>query len=180
MDWLDAVTLAKFMSHHHSDGSNKPESILINGKGRRAMFTTETDQGTVEHFTERAVFEVTSDKRHRFRMSSNAGTNCAMRISVDNHTLTVIASDGRAFQPVDVDSFIIYGGERFDFVLTADQEIGNYWMRVKGWVVEKFCLRYCFHEMTQNQILMQPDIHFVLISCTFNLLKTFWIQEKCL
>ncbi|PIK55769.1 hypothetical protein BSL78_07329 [Apostichopus japonicus] len=132
MDWLDAVSLAKFMAHHHSDGSNKPESILINGKGKRATFTLETDQGTTEHFTERALFEVTSGKRHRFRMSSNAGTNCAMRISVDNHTLSVIASDGRPFESVTVDSFIIYGGERFDFVLNANQEVGNYWMRVKG------------------------------------------------
>ncbi|KAJ8030200.1 Laccase-2 [Holothuria leucospilota] len=133
MDWMDDIALTKFIGHHHDNGNNRAESIIINGKGKRALFVTEIGGGpSTEHFTEREVFNVDAGCRYRFRMVSNAGTNCAQRISVDNHTLTVIASDGRPFEPVRVDSFVIYGGERFDFILSANQEIGNYWMRVKG------------------------------------------------
>lgn len=33
---------------------------------------------------------------------------------------------------LSVDSLIINAGERYDFVLSADQEIGNYWIRYRG------------------------------------------------
>ncbi|KAJ8030199.1 L-ascorbate oxidase [Holothuria leucospilota] len=133
LDWLDDVTLKKFIAHHHDNGDNRPEAILINGKGKRAKFVTEMGSDTLsEHFTEREVFHVRAGGRYRFRMASNAGTNCAKRISVDNHTLTVIASDGRPIKPVVVDTFVIYGGERFDFILNATQDVANYWLRAKG------------------------------------------------
>ena len=35
-------------------------------------------------------------------------------------------------EPFDVESLVIYAGERFDFVLTANNTVGNYWMKVKG------------------------------------------------
>lgn len=31
-----------------------------------------------------------------------------------------------------VDSLVSYAGERWDFVLEATAEVGNYWMRFKG------------------------------------------------
>lgn len=31
-----------------------------------------------------------------------------------------------------VSSFIAYSGERFDFVINADQEIDNYWIQFQG------------------------------------------------
>jgi hypothetical protein len=30
------------------------------------------------------------------------------------------------------DSLVSYAGERFDFVLKANQKVGNYWMRFRG------------------------------------------------
>ena len=44
----------------------------------------------------------------------------------------MIATDGNPFEKVEVDSFNIFAGERFDFVLNASQAIGNYWVRVRG------------------------------------------------
>ena len=32
-DWLHQTTMDKFLLHHHSDGSNKAEGMLINGRG---------------------------------------------------------------------------------------------------------------------------------------------------
>ncbi|XP_022087951.1 laccase-like isoform X2 [Acanthaster planci] len=135
-DWLDRVTLDKFAAHHHDNGSNKPESVLVNGKGRRAAFTDPATNETV--FTEREVFRVQQGLRYRFRTISNAITNCALKVSVDGHNLTIIASDGSPVEPVEADFYIIYGGERFDFVLDANATVGNYWMRVKGLADCKF------------------------------------------
>ena len=129
-DWLDQVTMVKFNAHHHDNGSNKPESVLINGKGQRALFSdAETNRSA---YTARELFEVTQGTRYRFRVVSNAITNCALKISLDGHNLTIIASDGAPLMPVETDAFIIYGGERYDFVLNANATVGNYWMRVKG------------------------------------------------
>lgn len=78
------------------------------------------------------VFEVHQGQHYRFRTINAGFLNCPVEISVDNHSLTVIASDGWYFEPVVVSTLVTYAGERFDFVLKADQPIGNYWIRVRG------------------------------------------------
>lgn len=73
-------------------------------------------------------FNVTRGKRYRFR---TIGTSSIypLRISIDNHNITVISSDGYDIEPMLVESFIINPGERYDFILAADQPYGNYWVR---------------------------------------------------
>lgn len=83
-------------------------------------------------YTPVAVFEVAKGKRFRFRIASSGILTCPIEISIDNHTLLVIATDGVPVHPVDVDSFIINSGERLDFILHANQETGNFWIRAKG------------------------------------------------
>lgn len=78
------------------------------------------------------IFEVHQGQNYRFRTINAGFLNCPVEISVDNHSLTVIASDGWYFEPVVVSTLVTYAGERFDFVLNADQPIGNYWIRVRG------------------------------------------------
>lgn len=78
------------------------------------------------------VFEVLQGQNYRFRTINSGFLNCPVEISIDNHNLTVIASDGWYFEPVVVSTLVTYAGERFDFVLNADQPIGNYWVRVRG------------------------------------------------
>lgn len=78
------------------------------------------------------VFEVHQGQNYRFRTINAGFLNCPVEISIDNHTLTVIGSDGWYFEPVVVSTLVTYAGERFDFVLNADQPIGNYWIRVRG------------------------------------------------
>ena len=55
-----------------------------------------------------------------------------LQVSIDNHTLNMIASDGNPFEKVEVESFNIFAGERYDFVLNASMPVGNYWVRVRG------------------------------------------------
>ncbi|KAK7042858.1 multicopper oxidase/laccase [Favolaschia claudopus] len=49
--------------------------------------------------------------------------------TIDGHNFTVIEVDGINVQPLVVDSIQIYAGQRYSFVLTADQTPGNYWIR---------------------------------------------------
>ena len=50
--------------------------------------------------------------RYRFRVISPGFTTCPISVSIDNHTLTMIASDGSPFRPVGVQSFVLEPGER--------------------------------------------------------------------
>lgn len=78
------------------------------------------------------VFNVVKGNNYRFRLINAEFLNCPMELSIDGHNITVIASDGSDFQPITVSTFISYAGERFDFVLNANQDIDNYWLRIRG------------------------------------------------
>ncbi|CAL1533176.1 unnamed protein product [Lymnaea stagnalis] len=130
-DWLAEMTVNRFAAHHHDDGDNKPELMLINGMGKYQEF--KGDNGT-SYFTPRATFTVKGGKKYRFRVISSAIMNCPIQISIEGHTMTVIASDGNSFEPIVVDTFNIFAGERFDFVLYADkmETPRNYLIKVRG------------------------------------------------
>uniref|UniRef100_A0A1A9W9Z6 Uncharacterized protein n=1 Tax=Glossina brevipalpis TaxID=37001 RepID=A0A1A9W9Z6_9MUSC len=78
------------------------------------------------------VFNVKHGYRYRFRIINAEFLNCPIKISIDNHSLTAINSDGYDFEAVDVGSIVTYAGERFDFIVNANQIIDNYWIRFKG------------------------------------------------
>ncbi|XP_055883560.1 uncharacterized protein LOC129925978 [Biomphalaria glabrata] len=130
-DWLAEMTVNRFAAHHHDSGDNKPELMLINGRGQYREFK---DSNGTSLFTPRATFTVKPGKRYRFRVINAGILNCPIQFSVDSHTMTMIASDGHSFAPYTVDMFNIFSGERYDFVLYADKEenLRNYWIRVKG------------------------------------------------
>jgi len=37
-DWLHELGIRKFLAHYHGSGDNKPETILVNGRGRYKVF----------------------------------------------------------------------------------------------------------------------------------------------
>ena len=82
-------------------------------------------------------FKVKPNQTYRFRVIQ-AGTIYPLRVSVDNHTLTVVASDGYDLAPVQCESFIINPGERFDFLLTTNQTVDDYWIRIVSMEVSLF------------------------------------------
>lgn len=141
-DWKHKTGTNSFSSFHHSFGDNKPLNILINGKGKdfnqESLFWKSdivSELGTEAGKIASAPFEVFNVEKHsryRFRLINSGFLNCPLEISIDNHTLLIIASDGHYIEPISVDSLISYAGERFDFVIDCHQPIGNYWIRVKG------------------------------------------------
>ncbi|KAF7795688.1 hypothetical protein EIP86_006853 [Pleurotus ostreatoroseus] len=48
---------------------------------------------------------------------------------IDGHNMTVIEVDGTNHEALTVDSLTIYAGQRYSFILTADQAVDNYWIR---------------------------------------------------
>ncbi|XP_064606396.1 uncharacterized protein LOC135471205 [Liolophura sinensis] len=105
-------------------------SGLINGRGRYYDPETGLHNGAPIE-----TFRVESGKRYRFRVIA-AGELYPFRFSIDGHFLEIIASDGYEIEPVVVQSFIINPGERYDFILTANNSIANYWIRSKTLEIE--------------------------------------------
>ncbi|XP_066921710.1 uncharacterized protein [Clytia hemisphaerica] len=99
------------------------KSAYIEGKGQYYDPETGLWSQTPNH-----VYNVTSNKKYRFRVIGS-GLIVPLRISVDGHMLSIVATDGYEVEPVPVESLIINPGERYDFILTANQTVGNYWVR---------------------------------------------------
>nr|2QT6_A Chain A, Laccase [Lentinus tigrinus]2QT6_B Chain B, Laccase [Lentinus tigrinus] len=94
------------------------DSTLINGLGRSTSTPT----------ADLAVISVTKGKRYRFRLVS-LSCDPNYTFSIDSHQLTVIEADGVSTQPVTVDSIQIFAAQRYSFVLNANQDVDNYWIR---------------------------------------------------
>ncbi|XP_310270.3 uncharacterized protein LOC1271472 [Anopheles gambiae] len=93
------------------------------------------------------VFHVDKGRRYRFRLINAEFLNCPVELSIENHNLTVIASDGFGIQPLeDLGSFVSYAGERFDFIVKANQPVANYLIRFRGLMDcdERFTSAYQF------------------------------------
>ena len=100
-------------------------SGIINGKGRHDDVPYEK--------TRLSIFTVERGKTYRFRLIG-AQSLYAYRFSIDGHKLTVVATDGYWIEPVkQVDYIIIHTGERYDFLLNANENarINNYWIRAE-------------------------------------------------
>ncbi|VDB95718.1 unnamed protein product [Peniophora sp. CBMAI 1063] len=95
------------------------DSVLINGIGRYVDGPTDNAL---------AVVNVKAGTRYRFRLIS---MSCLPNFvfSVDKHTLTIIEADGNSVIPHDVSSLQIFAGQRYSFVLNANQPKDNYWIR---------------------------------------------------
>ncbi|KAF8206979.1 laccase 2 [Mycena galopus ATCC 62051] len=108
-DWYH--TLAKAET-----GVPAPSSNLFQGLGRTAATLT----------APLGVVTVTQGLRYRIRLACDPN----YVFSIDGHSnLTIIESDGITTTPLLADSIQIYVGQRYSFILNANQAIGNYWIR---------------------------------------------------
>ncbi|XP_041972453.1 laccase-4-like [Aricia agestis] len=128
-DWIHELSVGMFTDHHHSRGDNKPPTLLVNGVGRFKLFDTNSSKPL---YMNAARFNVEQGYKYRFRVINAEFLNCPIELSVDGHNITIIASDGYDLQPITATSLVTYAGERYDFVLDANQEIDNYWIRFRG------------------------------------------------
>jgi iron transport multicopper oxidase len=99
--------------------TRRQDSTLINGLGRTWANTTATPL---------AVVAVTATQRYRFRIVS-LSCEPAFTFSIDGHALTIIEADGNAHQPYAADAVTVYAGQRYSVIVSANQPVGNYWIR---------------------------------------------------
>ena len=107
------ATREAFVLHHWDSGPNKANNILINGRGRinlNQSVGNKAINGTDEFPL--TNFVVTKGFRYRFRIVSPGFTLCPILMSIENHSMTVIASDTSSVEPVNIESLIIHPGER--------------------------------------------------------------------
>jgi FtsP/CotA-like multicopper oxidase with cupredoxin domain len=50
---------------------------------------------------------------------------CPVILEVESHDLLIVASDSFDLEPVTVNSLVSTSGERYDFVINANQAIGG-------------------------------------------------------
>ncbi|KAM7361022.1 multicopper oxidase 3 [Cochliomyia hominivorax] len=117
----------------------RPRNILINGKGRNHLNNWPDNDSRNRY--ER--LRVSPNMRYRMRVITNGVFNCPIEFSIENHKMLMIATDGNDIQPIYADKFFMSSGERFDFVLEANQYPGNYWIRVKGY---NDCANYSLYQ----------------------------------
>ncbi|KAJ6527906.1 laccase [Mycena vulgaris] len=115
----DESTVITLADWNHFTTHNLPvvpnfSSVLINGLGRFLG-------GPLSPL---AVISVKHGLRYRFRL-----VNPNFIFKIDGHNMTIIEADGISQRPVVVDSLQIFAGQRYSFVLCADQKIANYWVR---------------------------------------------------
>ena len=123
-------------------------SGIINDKGRHY-----DEQGN-HNGADLNVFNVTYGNQYRFRLIG-AQALYAYKFSIQDHALTVIATDGNHIESIeDVHYVIVNSGERYDIVVNANQTIGNYWILAetlenpinnKGFLHEHFHNHVHFH-----------------------------------
>ena len=71
-----------------------------------------------------SAFYVKRGKTYRFRLIG-AQANYAYKFYIGGHKLRVVATDGFFIEPISADFLIVNTGERFDFLLDADQTSGR-------------------------------------------------------
>jgi FtsP/CotA-like multicopper oxidase with cupredoxin domain len=81
-------------------------------------------------------FETVFERGRKYRIGLiNAATNGHFQFSIDGHNITVIANDLVPIVPYETQSVLINIGQRYDIVVEANAEPGDYWLR-GGWQSE--------------------------------------------
>ncbi|XP_078620980.1 uncharacterized protein LOC144887566 isoform X1 [Branchiostoma floridae x Branchiostoma japonicum] len=94
-------------------------SALINGRGRY--------NGNNAPLTK---FTIISGGTLRFRLI-HPGAEFTFRVSIDAHSMTVVANDGHDVEPVQVQSILVFPGESYDFEVFGNQANDVYWIRAE-------------------------------------------------
>ncbi|KAF9554181.1 laccase 4 [Agrocybe pediades] len=119
----DESTVITLADWYHLPSASLPlipqsNSTLINGKGRYVGGPK----------VDLAVINVQKGKKYRFRLVS-LSCDPNYTFSIDGHDLTIIETDGELTRPLTVGSIQIFAAQRYSFIMHANQDVGNYWVR---------------------------------------------------
>ncbi|KZP16284.1 multicopper oxidase [Athelia psychrophila] len=122
----DESTVITLSDWYHDPSSKiqvpfNAHSTVINGLGRYHKGPKDSPL---------AIVNVNQGTRYRYRLVSMS-CNIHYNFTIDGHKMTIIEVDGVNVEPLVVDSIPIYAGQRYSFILEANQTVGNYWMRAE-------------------------------------------------
>ncbi|XP_059483123.1 uncharacterized protein LOC132201179 [Neocloeon triangulifer] len=107
--------------------------LIINGKGVVGRRFNEFGNPLISPIE---TYHVKSGVKYRFRAIYNSALNCPVQISIDGHTLDILAVDGRPIHATATrpQSFILSAGERVDFVPRPIGQTKNaaFYVRARG------------------------------------------------
>jgi FtsP/CotA-like multicopper oxidase with cupredoxin domain len=116
-DWFHETIFAlNVRALHSTTGPPIPDTGLINGTMKGAS-------GGKYHVT-----TLKKNKKHRLRLI-NTGIDNNFAVSIDGHQITVITSDFVPIKPFTTSAITINIGQRYDVIINANQDVGNYWLR---------------------------------------------------
>jgi iron transport multicopper oxidase len=101
----------------------KPDSAFVNGRGRCKLDCPLN--------VPRYVTTVRSGRRYLLHFINSSGM-LPFTVSIDGHPMTILYVDGVPHQPLTVSRFDVYPAQRYTVVITANQTIGNYWIRTEA------------------------------------------------
>lgn len=105
-DWMHEYAISRFPGRTSYHTGQTPDSILINGKGNaKNVWTGCNTKASLQ------TFNVQPGKKYRFRLINAFASVCPAQFNIENHKLKIIATDGVAVKPVDVDTIISFGGK---------------------------------------------------------------------
>ena len=114
-DWFDETIISKFAFNHHGTTDNdRATGILINGKG----VDLRNEKKDYAH-TPRALFHVKSGSRYRFRLINAGVSYCPILFMIDNHTLSVVASDGHSVKAESFEAVVLHAGIITFFIISC-------------------------------------------------------------
>lgn len=123
---LEAENEDDTTTENEFDDTTEPFEVI--NRHKRSLLEPEEESADIPY--ER--FNVVKGSRYRFRHVNAGFLNCPIEISIDNHTILAIASDGNNLEPREVTFLVTYAGERWDFIVNANQQVGNYFIRARG------------------------------------------------
>ncbi|XP_071949443.1 uncharacterized protein [Antedon mediterranea] len=119
-DWLNIMSL-NILIASITYGALSPENtltLMVNGRGQNEN----TDVDVPPY-----VLEVEHGFRFRIRFVNSAIGECNIRMIIESHPITIIATDGYEVEPIRaVDALLVTPGERLDIVLEASSKPASY------------------------------------------------------
>ncbi|KAK3329784.1 Cupredoxin [Apodospora peruviana] len=76
----------------------------------------------------RTELKFAKGKKHLLRLV-NTGSEVTFRFAIDKHKMTVVAMDFVPIVPYETKTLLIAIGQRYDVIVEADQDAGDYWAR---------------------------------------------------
>lgn len=137
-DWSHQPIFNAWVDKEKYQITHPLSTILINGTNSFDCSTLENPAHAAKCSGNGTKFETVfeSGKKYRIRLI-NTATDSQFQFSIDNHMLKVIAIDFVPIEPYDTESIIINSAQRYDIVVEANAQPGDYWLRA-DWVAACF------------------------------------------